>query len=235
MTRKAIITWIGIVSGLITILLVFENPFKDKAELFAYVENQETLSVWKSKDEELSFDTQYALKMTLKNVGELVAKDVHVKAKNASGFAVIKHGRKYSKFDDSSSIYVDRLEPGAELEIYFWGAFYSISHYGIDEEFSVSSPDSGLATLRGDIKGDNIIWYVEKYFIFIVVGLFLLLVVGTSIKASDNSDNDPNEKLTDFESEMEKLNYAWSIDLITEEEFKSKGQTILNKYLNPEK
>ena len=40
MTKKSIITWLGVVSALITILLVFENPFQDKAKLVGYIEEQ---------------------------------------------------------------------------------------------------------------------------------------------------------------------------------------------------
>ena len=237
MTKKAIISWISIVSGLITILVVFDNPFEDKAELYAYVENQETLHMWRTTEDVIKYDTDYSLKLTLKNVGELVAKDVHIKAKDASGFAVIKQNDKYVKVDDSSSIYIDRLEAGTDVELYLWGSFYRVSHYGIDDDFSISSPDSGKAIIRGDIKGDNIIWFVEKYFIFIVAFLFtapllLLSIFGQDKKTSEGGDD--KSQVSDFESSMEKLNYAWSIGLISEKEFKARGREILDSSLPKE-
>ncbi|CED57338.1 membrane protein [Aliivibrio wodanis] len=233
MTRKKIITWIGVISGLITILLVFDNPFQDKADLVAYVENQETLYPVQNSEGEIDYNSQYSLKMTLKNVGELPAKDVHISVKDARGFAVIKYDSVYKKIENSTSVYIGRLEAGTEAEIFYWGSFYSVTYFGIDENFSISSSDSGKAELRTDIKGDNVIWYIEKYFVLIVTSLFILGAIYLQVWAQRQVPvATKSEYPDDFEKQLDKLNHAWSIGIITEKEFQSKGKLILDKYLN---
>ncbi|PML07978.1 hypothetical protein [Vibrio lentus] len=231
MTKKAIITWISVVSGIITILLVFNNPFKDQARLVAYAENQEILNIEKKIDNSEKIDTTYAVKLLVQNDGELVAKDVHIKVGGASGAAFIRKNGNYKKVEDSQSIYIDRLEPGTEVELYYWGSFLFLHAFNIDDSIAISSPDSGKADIRTDIDGSKLIWFVEKYFVLLVAGivlvpLWILIIFGNN---STEQQDEPEEPKSDLKRELELLNYAWSIDLLTEEEFQSKGKELVNR------
>ncbi len=265
MAKKSIITWISIVSGLVTILLIFENPFQDKARLFAYVEGQDIVSY----DKELVFncdtynncnrkdvglknkiDEKSIVKVSLKNEGEIKANRVHVKFTGYYDTAIVKKGSEFEEYEREIPIYIDYLEADGVVDIYYLDSGPFVGLWFIEDKLSISSPDSGKARLRSDIKGEGIVWYFEKYYFFVVSLIFILFYIvylllderhkynmnvydGVNKSVPDSiGNNNPSED--DFEKKLVKLSKAWELGIVSEEEYKSKGKEILEKSIDDE-
>jgi len=236
MTKKSIVTWVGVVSGLITILLVFENPLQNKAKLIGYVEEQEVVlyvkekEIYQIKNNKDKLKTKVVVKLTLKNEGELPANKIHVKFRDGYDRAVIKTGKKLEEVNKDSPIYIATLEPDNVIEIFYFNSYFSIYAQRLEKHFSISSPDSGKADVRTDIKGEGIIWYIEEYFIFIImffVGLPVLLLFILADWYEKNKFAEKSDK-NSFESNLEKLSHAWEIGVLSEEEYQAKGKELLD-------
>jgi hypothetical protein len=243
MTGKAIVTWIGVVSGLVTILLVFNNPFQNKAKLEAYIETQETL-IKIEKDSTLTMlnkDQEFAVtsvvKLTLNNNGELPAKKIHIKFDSSYDRLILKLGKTFKKLKKDEPIYIGNLEPDGEIELFYFNDSYFSSYRSIASDFSISSSDSGKAIIRTEIKGEGVIWFIEEYFIFIVMFLIVLfyLVLITLANLYEKNEKMKAPENSKVKAELDQLSHAWSLGVLNEEEFKIKGKELLEKGLGNRK
>ncbi|MET4695231.1 hypothetical protein [Endozoicomonas lisbonensis] len=230
MTKKAIITWVGVVSGILTILLAFGNPFSKKASLSAYVTSHEFLEI-PSQQEESKFSRDHISKIEITNTGDLPARKVYVKLNSGYNFAQIIAGKEKFNHEKSEDIYIDIIEPDQTIEIFFWSSFSYISSRNIDERISISSQDSGKASIRTDITGDGFIWYIEQYKFFIPSLIFFLFYMLIMLIAETMKTKDGKQIPQDTKQQLELLEHSWSIGLLSEEEFQEKGSKILKKHI----
>jgi len=238
MNIKKIVTWIGVVSGLLTIIWSFGNPFTPKPELDVYVTMSEYLNNPKNGDskKEIFGDFGAGLtKVSIRNTGDKVATKIHVDFKSSYRKAISNFEDNIIYYKESDPIYIDSLEPGKFINFYFWSYFSPISSSRLNEELVISSPDVGIASLRTDIKGTGFIWYVSEYW-FIAVGL-----LGGLITALYNGNSEQNKKketseveggiqTSDLRVELQDLSYAWDLGLLTDVEFKDKGRKIVSRH-----
>ncbi|TNF01242.1 MAG: hypothetical protein EP322_00135 [Bacteroidetes bacterium] len=220
-------------SGILTIALAFTGSFEDKARLNVYVESQDYFNeaLLEGEDEKSYFPPTGVSVVKIINSGELPAKDVHVNFRKGFKYAAYKDGDKYLRFDSGDSIYIDKLEPDQSVSVHFWHSFVYFGSSNVDEALSVSSKDSGKATVRTDITGTGVIWYIEEYFILFVmvpVAIFFILLLyyadlveklQRKIKAADNSKN--------TEVKLKELSHAWSVGVLSEEEYQEEAKRIV--------
>lgn len=232
MTNKAIITWVGVVSGLLTILLAFGNPFSDRAELSAYFESQEYIEPDDRKDELTMFSNNFLSKITISNTGELPANNVHVDLKDGFNTALIIQKEEETKIEKGKPIYIDKIEPNQDIEMYLWSSSASVVIYKPYDIVTISSKDSGKAFVRGDISGDDIIWYINDYFIFIVGGVFLFFYLLASVLEHHSKASKANAKPSSYEEKINILTHAWSIGALSEKEFQSRSLDLIDRETN---
>ncbi|MUK28432.1 hypothetical protein [Aliivibrio fischeri] len=235
MNKKYVITWIGVVSGILTILLSFGNPLAIKPKLEAYVSSSDYLINPSNNENTVEFDlmNRYLTTVTLANTGDKVANEVHINFKTSYEEAVVISGSKKVVYKDSSPIYIESLQPDDVITVYFWSYYPAISS-DLSDSLIISSPDSDLASLRSDIKGTGLIWYFNEYGIYMVGFVVWLLLISlpnksdTPKKQSQQNNEEPNN-LNVQKDELVALTYAWEIGLITDAEFKERGRNILDK------
>ncbi|MBY8170070.1 hypothetical protein KW503_02940 [Vibrio fluvialis] len=232
MAKKYVYTWIGLVSGIFTILLAFTNPFADKAELVGYVRTMEHVPKDFLKQDELERRLK-ALQLTvitLKNEGELPANRVHVQLKGGFQYGVLSKNSKYKELDNEKAIYIERLEPDDDVKLIFWGDRYLFGAYRVLDDISISSENSGKAALRTDIEGTKFSWFIEKYTFFVLLGLMAffmlsLLMLASAIEESNKSNSPSN---TSFKDHLDNLSYAWSVGALSESEYQKKAKKIID-------
>ena len=243
MTSKAIVTWIGVVSGLLTILLVFKNPFQNAARLEAYIETQEIISkpIEDSRYAILYDGKEYVestvVKLTLKNKGELPAKKIHIKFDNSYDRLIIKSGKIFKKLGKNDPLYIENLEPDGEIELFYFNDSYLSSYYRVARDFSISSPDSGKAIIRTEIIGEGLIWYIEEYLIFIIMFLLLTFyfMLISIINLHEKSKKAKVNETSDIKNKMDQLSHAWALGILNEDEFKIEGKKLIEKELRVNK
>lgn len=235
MSFSKVITWVGVVSGVLTILFAFGNPFVAKPDLHAYISSSVAKAPPKSQTNQHSpfFDHDiYLTKIVLNNNGDKVANKIHIDFKNGYQSALMEYGNKRISYFDSSPIYLDSLEPEKTVTVYFWTTFPNLYSYDLNTRLVISSPDFGVAKLRSDIPGYGIIWYIYKYGIYILG--FVIIFVVVSIQNLLSSENSKPDKSHDyFPSErLKALSHAWEIGLLTEKEFQEKGKLVVDEIVN---
>ncbi|MDF4514075.1 hypothetical protein P3472_23415 [Vibrio parahaemolyticus] len=232
MTKKHIYTWLGAVSGVFTILLAFTNPFSDKADLVGYVRTMEHIppNILKIDEDERRYRSLQLTLITVKNEGELPASKVHVKLKNSFEYGVLSVNDKFVELDTQNPIYVDRLESDNEFNLMFWSDRYILGSYRALDSISISSENGGKATLRTDIEGTPLSWFIEQYLFFIVMGLVIIFFLLISILASALEELKKGELSSEcsFKEDLDNLNYAWSIGAIEESKYQEKAKKIID-------
>jgi len=169
------------------------------------------------------------VKLTLKNEGELPANKIHVKFRDSYDRAIIKTGKEFKNVKKGPPIYIATLEPDNIIEIFYYNRYFFINSFRLEQDFSISSPDSGKADLRTDITGEGVIWYVEEYFFLIVMLLvvFPLLVLFVWGDWYEKNKNKAKLGKSSLESNLEKISHAWAVGVLSEEEYKNKGKELL--------
>ena len=243
MTRK-MVTWVSVVSGLLTIIWAFGNPFIPKPELNVYVISSEYIISPKEEGNDKSYlSPDYTTKIEVTNVGDKVATRVHIDFKKGYKNAIIINGKQKSYHKESAPIYIEDIEPSQSVVVYFWSFFPNISTYSLDDNVVVSSPNSGISKLRTDINGDGFIWYLEQYWIFILTFTFIVFFLTLqSLAIKQDKKNNAETKFTGDPindsvkyHQIELLNHACDIGLISESEYQDRTTEILETFIKKNK
>jgi hypothetical protein len=236
--NKKIVTWIGVISGLVTLIVVSASLFENEARLEAYIEVQEIVtkvekSFYINDEMEQELSTISVVKLTLKNNGELPAKNIHIELKDFYKKVIIKSGGNYQEVKEGDPVYISNLEPDGEVKLFYIDTLFTDRAYWLSEKFSIASGDSGKAILRTDIKGEGVIWYIKDFFIYIsifcVFVLYFLIFLISHLHGK-NKITIPKDKV-DLEAKLAKISHAWSMGVLDEEEFKVTGKKLLDKDL----